>query len=58
MNTQTTSTLSISLARRPDYKWALGLVMVIVLVLGWRFPVLGFFVPVALTAGIVGGFFR
>jgi polyferredoxin len=43
---------------QPTYKWLLALVVVVVLVLGWRFPVLGFVVPVAMVAGMGGGFFR
>jgi ferredoxin-type protein NapH len=43
---------------QPAYKWLLALVVVIVLTLGWRFPALGVVVPVAMTAGMGGGFFR
>ena len=41
-----------------NYKWMLALIMVIVLAFGWRFPLLGFIVPVAMLTGIIGGFFR
>jgi len=40
------------------YKWLLAIVVVVVLALGWRFPALGFVVPVAMATGIGGGFFR
>ena len=43
---------------QPTYKWLLALVVVVVIMLGWRFPVLGFVVPVAMVAGMGGGFFR
>lgn len=44
--------------KRINYKWILGLVMVSVLALGWRYPLVGFVVPVAMVAGIIGGFYR
>ena len=40
------------------YKWLLAIVVVVVLALGWRFPALGFVVPVVMATGIGGGFFR
>lgn len=43
---------------QPAYKWLLALVVVVVLLLGWRFPALGFAVPVAMVAGMGGGVFR
>jgi len=43
---------------QPTYKWLLAIVVVVVLMLGWRFPALGFVVPVAMAAGMGGGFFR
>ena len=43
---------------QPAYKWLLSLVVVVVLALGWRFPALGFIVPVAMAAGMGGGFLR
>lgn len=43
---------------QPAYKWLLALVVAVVLLLGWRFPLLGFAVPVAMGAGMGGGLFR
>lgn len=43
---------------QPTYKWLLAIVVVVVLALGWYFPALGFVVPVAMAAGMGGGFFR
>jgi len=43
---------------QPTYKWLLSLVVVVVLLLGWRYPALGFVVPVAMAAGMGGGIFR
>jgi polyferredoxin len=39
---------------RKHYRWGLGLLMVAVLGLGWRYPYLGFMVPLVMSAGIVG----
>jgi polyferredoxin len=36
------------------YKWSLGLLMVTVLGLGWKYPYLGFMVPVVMVAGLIG----
>ena len=43
---------------QPTYKWLLAMVVIVVLLLGWRFPAFGFVVPVAMAAGMGGGFFR
>lgn len=40
------------------YKWALALLMIIVLGLGWKYPYLGFMVPVVMAAGLVGAFIK
>lgn len=39
-------------------KYLLALVMILVLAVGWRYPLLGYVVPLVMTAGIVGGFLR
>lgn len=57
MNT-TATTCSPSLEKNSNYKWLLGLVMVAVIALGWRYPLLGFVVPVAMGTGIFGGFMK
>ena len=44
--------------KKISYKWFLGLVMVTVLVFGWKYPSLGFIVPLAMGAGVLGSFFR
>ncbi len=36
------------------YKWSLGLLMVTVLGLGWKYPYLGFMVPLVMVAGLIG----
>lgn len=54
----TTATCKINSARQFNYKWAIGLIMVTVIALGWEFPLLGFVVPAAMGTGILGGFFR
>ena len=43
---------------QPLYRWLLGLFMLTVIAVGWRYPVLGFAVPIAMTAGMGVGFFR
>jgi len=43
---------------QPAYKWLLAVIVVVVLLLGWRFPALGFVVPVVMAAGMGGGVFR
>jgi polyferredoxin len=47
-----------SSALRAPYKWALGLVVPLVLALGWKYPLLGFIVPAVMVSAIVTGFFR
>ncbi len=54
----TTATCSRPSVKSFNYKWLLGLIMVTVIALGWKFPLLGFVVPIAMSAGIIGGFFR
>lgn len=43
---------------QPNYKWFLALVVVVVFAIGWHFQGLGFVVPVAMAAGMGGGFLR
>lgn len=40
------------------YKWGLGLVVVLVLSLGWKYPAIGFVVPVVMLSAIVTGLFK
>ena len=47
-----------SVSEKPLYRWMLAFTMITVIALGWRYPVLGFIVPVAMVAGMGGGFFR
>jgi len=39
-------------------RWLLSSVMLITLFFGWKYPLLGFTVPVAMLTGIIGGMFR
>jgi len=49
---------SILSADKPLHRWLLALFMVTVILFGWKFPLLGFAVPVAMLTGMTGGFFR
>jgi len=52
------ATCNISTRMGFNYKWLLGMIMITVIALGWRFPLLGFVVPGAMGVGVLGGFFR
>ena len=54
----TTATCKGSTEKSFNQKWLLALVMVTVIAFGWKFPMLGFVVPIAMSAGLIGGFFR
>lgn len=54
----TTATINRPAIKSINYKWLLGLVMVTVISLGWKYPLLGLIVPVAMGSGIIGGFLR
>ncbi len=43
---------------KPLYRWLLGFFMIAIIALGWKYPLLGFAVPVAMITGITGGLFR
>jgi len=43
---------------RRRLQWLLAPVMILTVALGWKYPLLGFIVPVAMAAGMIGGFFR
>ncbi len=47
-----------SLPTTAAHRWLLATVMLIVLGLGWKYPLLGFVVPVAMLSGMLGGIFR
>lgn len=49
---------TLTLAPKPLYRWFLGLIMISVILLGWKYPLLGFAVPAAMITGMVGGFYR
>lgn len=49
---------STGVSAKPLHRWLLGLIMVAVILLGWKYPVLGFAVPAAMLTGMAGGFFR
>ncbi len=50
------STITAFLKNR--YKWGLGLLMLVVLGAGWRYPYLGFMVPLVMIAGLVGSSYK
>jgi len=58
MSTAVKSAAWLVIRYQPNYKWFLALVVVVVLAIGWRFPAFGFIVPVAMAAGMGGGFLR
>ena len=58
MATAVQNAASLTVKFQPAYKWLLALIVVVVLLLGWRYPALGFVVPVAMGAGMAGGVFR
>jgi len=43
---------------RNNYKWGLALLMVLVLGLGWKYPYLGFMVPIVMITGLIGSFLK
>ncbi|SNB44990.1 4Fe-4S binding protein [Geobacter sp. DSM 9736] len=43
---------------RHNHRWLLAGVMVLVIATGWRYPVFGFVVPVAMLTGILGSLLR
>ena len=42
-----------SLPSSAIHRWALASVMLTVLALGWKYPLLGFVVPVAMLSGMI-----
>ncbi len=51
-------TLPIDSPSKPLYRWLLALFMLSVIAVGWKYPLLGFAVPVAMLTGMAGGIFR
>lgn len=49
---------TVSSVHSASYKWVLGLIVPVVLALGWKYPLLGFVVPVVMLTAIVMGFFK
>lgn len=43
---------------KPLYRWLLALFMLSVIAVGWKYPLLGFAVPIAMLTGMAGGLFR
>ena len=41
-----------------SHRWFLASIMLVTIAFGWKWPILGFIVPVAMGAGIGGAFFR
>ncbi len=56
MKTKPKQNLSSNL--QPAYKWAMALIMISVLALGYNFPLLGFAVPIVMLTGISISFSR
>ena len=50
--------LSDRVKKRRLVQWILAPVVVIVISLGWKYPFLGFSVPLVMLTGMVLGFFR
>ncbi len=48
----------VAVAARDLIKWSLIIPVIVTLTLGWKYPLLGFIVPVTMIAGIIGGVFR
>ncbi|MFC1736814.1 4Fe-4S binding protein [Candidatus Hydrogenedentota bacterium] len=48
----------VEIKRRHIVQWCLLPIVLITIGLGWKYPLLGFSVPVVMTAGFVGGIFR
>jgi len=53
-----TSVEGMTLPAKPLYRWLLGLFMILVIAVGWRYPVMGFAVPAAMLTGMAGGLFK
>jgi polyferredoxin len=45
-------------ARRRVIQWILAPIVIIVIALGWRYPYLGFSVPIVMLMGFIGGIFN
>lgn len=44
--------------RRRIIQWCLLPIVLITIGLGWKFPLLGFSVPIVMVMGVIGGFIR
>ncbi|MFQ3549419.1 MAG: 4Fe-4S binding protein [Armatimonadota bacterium] len=44
--------------RRKNIQWGLAPLVIIVIALGWKYPLLGFTVPIVMLVGILGGIFN
>jgi ferredoxin-type protein NapH len=44
--------------RRARIQWALAPIVIITIALGWKYPILGFSVPIVMLMGITGGLFN
>lgn len=49
---------AVALPARAMHRWLLAFFMMTVIAIGWKYPLLGFAVPVAMLLGMGGGFFR
>ena len=58
MKTMSAPSSAMSVPSRPLHRWFLALFMITVIAVGWRYPVAGFAVPLAMVIGMAGGLFR
>lgn len=55
---ETAATYPPQVAWRRTVQWIVAPIVVLTVALGWKYPLLGFTVPVAMATGMAGGFFR
>lgn len=53
-NSLETAALNSPLTSRKAYQWALGTLMILILAVGWKYPLLGFAVPITMIATMAG----
>jgi polyferredoxin len=52
------TTLALTQPVKDAHRWALAGIMLTVIAIGWKYPALGFIVPLAMVTGIAGSFSR
>jgi len=53
-----TIAIPFAVPSQPLYRWLLAIFMLTVIAVGWKYPLLGFAVPIAMLTGMAGGLFR